>query len=75
VRALGADTGISKSGLSRICAWDAEVAAFADRSLAGTAFPYVFQDATHCQARIHYRVVSQVVVVATRPRPTDAARS
>jgi transposase-like protein len=36
----GADSGISKSEVSRICAdLDAEVAAFRDRSLAGQAFP------------------------------------
>jgi len=53
VKALGADTGISKSEVSRICAdLDAEVAAFAGRSLAETAFPYVFLDATYCKARI-----------------------
>lgn len=46
VKALGADTGISKSEVSRICAdLDAEVAAFADRDLSETAFPYVFLDA------------------------------
>ncbi len=40
VRALGADTGISKSEVSRICVdLDAEVAAFRDRSLAEQAFP------------------------------------
>jgi transposase len=40
VRALGADTGISKSEVSRICAdLDAEVSAFRDRSLAEQAFP------------------------------------
>ena len=39
VKALGADTGISKSEVSRICAdLDAEVAAFADRDLSETAF-------------------------------------
>jgi hypothetical protein len=38
VRALGADSGISKSEISRICAGlDAEVAAFLDRSLAEQA--------------------------------------
>src|SRR5689334_19197824 len=42
VKALGADSGISKSEVSRICAdLDAEVAVFRDRSLAGMAFPYV----------------------------------
>jgi putative transposase len=66
VRALGADTGISKSEVSRICAdLDAEVGAFADRSLADQAFPYVFLDATYCKARVNRRVVSQAVVIAT----------
>jgi transposase-like protein len=36
-----------------------------DRSLAGTAFPYVFLDATYCKARVDHRVVSQAVVIAT----------
>ncbi|MGH3588890.1 MAG: IS256 family transposase [Pseudonocardia sp.] len=66
VRALGADTGISKSEVSRICKdLDVEVAAFRDRSLADQAFPYVFLDATYCKARVNRRVVSQAVVVAT----------
>jgi putative transposase len=66
VKALGADTGISKSEVSRICAdLDEEVAAFRDRSLADTAFPYVFLDATYCKARTSRRVVSQAVVIAT----------
>ena len=40
VQALGADTGISKSEVSRICAdLDEQVAGFADRDLAETAFP------------------------------------
>jgi putative transposase len=66
VKALGADTGISKSEVSRICAdLDAEVAAFRDRSLADQAFPYVFLDATYCKARVNRRVVSQAVVIAT----------
>jgi putative transposase len=53
VRALGADTGISKSEVSRICAdLDEQVADFADRSLAETTFPYVFLDATYCKARV-----------------------
>jgi len=66
VRALGADSGISKSEVSRICAdLDAEVSAFRDRSLADQQFPYVFVDATYCKARVNRRVVSQAVVVAT----------
>ena len=55
VRALGADSGISKSEVSRICVdLDAEVSTFWDRSLAGQAFPYVFVDATYCKARVHH---------------------
>src|SRR5215210_4819602 len=66
VKALGADTGISRSEVSRICAdLDEEVAAFRDRSLAEIAFPYVFLDATYCKARVNRRVVSQAVVIAT----------
>src|SRR3954453_1010327 len=66
VKALGADTGISKSEVSRICAdLDEEVSAFRDRSLAEQAFPYVFLDATYCKARVDRRVVSQAVVIAT----------
>ncbi|WP_061782597.1 IS256 family transposase, partial [Microbacterium hominis] len=65
VKALGADTGISKSEVSRICSGlDEDVAAFRDRPLADTTYPYVFLDATYCKARVGRRVVSQAVVVA-----------
>ena len=65
VKALGADTGISKSEVSRICAnLDEDVAAFRDRPLADTAYPYMFLDATYCKARVDWRVVSQAVVIA-----------
>jgi putative transposase len=65
VKALGADTGISKSEVSRICAdLDAEVGAFRDRDLSAMDYPYVFLDATYCKARVGHRVVSQAVVVA-----------
>ncbi len=66
VKALGADSGISKSEVSRICQeLDVEVAAFRDRSLGEQPFRYVFLDATYCKARVDHRVVSQAVVVAT----------
>jgi putative transposase len=66
VKALGADSGISKSEVSRICAdLDTEVAVFRDRSLSGQRFPYVFLDAAYCKARVDHRVVSQAVLVAT----------
>ena len=65
VKALGADTGISKSEVLRICKdLDEEVGAFRDRSLADTTYPYVFLDATYCKARVNHRVVSQAIVVA-----------
>jgi transposase-like protein len=67
VKALGVDSGISKSEVSRICAeLDGEVAAFRSRSLAHTAFPYLFVDATYLKARVDGRVVSRAVVIATR---------
>jgi hypothetical protein len=54
VRAPGADTGISKSEVSRICAdLDAEVSSFRDRSLADQALPYLFLDATYRTARVN----------------------
>jgi putative transposase len=66
VKALGVDSGISKSEVSRICAeLDGEVAAFRSRSLAHTAFPYLFVDATYLKARVDGRVVSRAVVIAT----------
>ena len=74
VRALGADSGISKSEVSRICAdLDQEVSAFRDRSLAGQAFPYVFVDATYCKARVNREESSNPVdrwsrMITRRPR-------
>jgi putative transposase len=48
VKALGTDSGISKSEVSRICAGlDTEVAVFRDRTLAPMAFPCVFPAATY----------------------------
>jgi putative transposase len=61
VKALGADTGISKSEVSRL---DEEVAQFRDRTLAAQDFPYVFLNATYCKARVGHRIVSQAIVVA-----------
>jgi putative transposase len=66
VEALGVESGISKSEVSRICAdLDVEVEAFRSRPLNAQATPYVFLDATYCKARIGGRVVSQAVVIAT----------
>jgi hypothetical protein len=66
VKALGVDSGISKSEVSRTCAkLDAEVATFRSRSLSHTSFPYVFLDASYLKARVDGRVVSPTVVIAT----------
>ncbi|HEX6659666.1 MAG TPA: IS256 family transposase [Ilumatobacter sp.] len=66
VRALGCDSGVSKSTVSRICAEiDEEVAVFRTRSLDHLAMPYLYLDATYVKARSNHRIVSRAVVVAT----------
>jgi len=67
VAALGSDTGISKSEVSRICTGlDEVVGAFRTRPLDHTPFPYVFLDATYLHVRNPgQQVVSMAVVVAT----------
>jgi putative transposase len=67
VAALGIDSGISKSEVSRICAGpDEVVTAFRGRRLDHTEFPYVYLDATYLHVRnATSQVVSMAVVVAT----------
>ncbi|WP_217245858.1 IS256 family transposase [Streptomyces sp. AC602_WCS936] len=66
VKALGGDSGISKSEVSRICgALDAELTVFRTRPLDHVRFPYVYLDATYCKARVEHQIVSQAVVIAT----------
>jgi len=66
VAALGLESGISKSEVSRICAeLDEQLGAFRSRSLAHIEFPYVFLDATYLKGRVNHQVVSRAVVVAT----------
>jgi putative transposase len=68
VVAMGIDTGISKSEVSRICAGiDERVAAFRNRTLGHIAFPYVYLDATYVHVRDDAlgQVVSRAVVIAT----------
>jgi len=66
VAALGIDSGISKSEVSRICAGlDESVTAFRSRPLHHTEFPYVFLDATYLHVRRTGQVTSMAVVVAT----------
>jgi putative transposase len=66
VAALGIDTGVSKSQVSRICAeLDAAVAEFRERRLDHIEFPYVFLDATYVKAHHGAQVVSKAIVIAT----------
>jgi putative transposase len=68
VAAMGVNTGISKSEVSRICeGLDERVAAFRNRTLGHVAFPYVYLDATYINVRDDAlgQVVSRAVVIAT----------
>ena len=66
VQALGVESGISKSEVSRICAGlDEQVEAFRTRSLHHIGFPYVFLDATYLHVRRSGQVTSMAIVVAT----------
>ena len=68
VESMGAASGISKSEVSRICAGlDERVAAFRNRTLGHTEFPYVYLDAIYVHVRDDAlgQVVSRAVVVAT----------
>jgi putative transposase len=66
VTALGLESGISKSEVSRICSeLDEQLGAFRARSLAHVEFPYLFLDATYLKGRVDHQVVSRAVVVAT----------
>jgi putative transposase len=64
VKALGCESGVSKSTVSRICAdIDREAAPVRQRPLGHVAFPYVFVDATYVEARVDHQVVSRAVVI------------
>src|SRR4051794_35827889 len=67
VAALGVDSGISKSEVSRICAGlDEIVGAFRTRRLDHIEFPYVYLDATYLHVRNQTsQVCSMAVIVAT----------
>jgi transposase-like protein len=67
VDALGVESGIKKSEVSRICAGlDELVDAFRTRRLDHVEFPYVYLDATYLHVRnTTGQVVSMAVVIAT----------
>jgi putative transposase len=67
VAALGCESGISKSEVSRICqGLDTQVQAFLNRPLENSCYPYVYLDATYLHGRDPARrqVVSRAVIVA-----------
>ena len=67
VAAMGIESGISKSEVSRICAGlDESVGAFRTRDLSGVEMPYVYLDATYLHVRNERQMtVSMAVIVAT----------
>ena len=66
VKALGCDSGISKSTVSRICAQiDADVHVLRTRQLDHQPFVYVWLDAKYAHVRENRHVVSKAVVIAT----------
>jgi hypothetical protein len=66
VRALGCDSGVSESTVSRIFAGiDADVAVLRTRRLDHQPFVHVWLDATYVHVREHRHVVSKAVVIAT----------
>jgi len=66
VKALGCESGISKSSVSRICTQiDADVAVLRTRRLDHQPFVYVWLDATYVHVREHRHVVSKAIVIAT----------
>jgi transposase-like protein len=67
VAALGCESGISKSEVSRICqGFDTQVKAFLQRPLESSRYPYVYLDATSLHGRDTARrqAISKAVIVA-----------
>jgi putative transposase len=66
VKALGCDSGVSKSTVSRICKGiDTDVAVLRRRPLDHQPFVYMWLDATYVHVREHGQVISKAVVIAT----------
>lgn len=65
VRALGSDSGISRSGVFWICGgFGAGLSVFRARLLDRTWFPWLCPGAAYCRARVNDQTVSQAVVTA-----------
>lgn len=66
VKALGCESGISKSTVSRICSQiDTDVTVLRSRRLDHQPFVYVWLDATYVHVRVNRHVVSKAIVIAT----------
>ena len=75
VAALGAESGISKSEVSRICAGlDEMVEAFRGRRLDHVEFPYVYVDATYLKVRNSVSQVASMAMVVATGVTTDGNR-
>src|SRR5215210_978223 len=75
VAALGVDSGISKSEVSRICAGlDEVVGAFRTRALDHIEFAYVYLDATYLHVRNQASQVTSMAVVVATGISADGAR-
>ena len=75
VAALGAESGISKSEVSRICAGlDDMVEAFRGRRLDHVEFPYVYVDATYLKVRNSVSQVASMAMVVATGVTTDGNR-
>jgi putative transposase len=77
VAALGVQSGISKSQVSRICQdIDEQVQAFLNRPLQESGYAYVYLDATYLHGRLGkaLQVCSRAVVVAMRGVNADGRR-
>ena len=75
VAALGAESGISKSEVSRICAGlDEMVEAFRGRRLDHVEFPYVYLDATYLKVRNSVSQVASMAMVVATGVATDGNR-
>ena len=76
VKALGADTGISKSEVSRICAeLDLRGRRVPGPGPLAVEFPYVFLDATYCKARVKHGSSPRPSSSPSGSPPTGAAKS
>lgn len=74
VQALGLDSGISKSEVSRICTlMDKDLESFRTRDLSHVEFPYVFLDTTYLKCRVSRHVTSRAHTLSARRQADEPA--